>query len=68
MCVNACPCSRPMTRAAVVKKNDTDLNVLLVKVQQIGERFIDLPYLSTLRPGDVCRVQANADGTWRLAD
>lgn len=68
MCAGMCPCSRPMTRPALVKDHDTTRNLLLVKVQQIGDRFIDVTPGTTYKPKDVVTVRARHDGTWELTD
>ena len=67
MCGHACPCSRPMTRVGVVKSHDPKTNVIGVKIQMIGLRFVDVHPSTTYKPGDVVTVQATALG-WELTD
>lgn len=66
MCGHACPCSRPMTRVGVVKRYYDSENLLLVKVQQIGDRFIPVKPGATYYNKQVVTVRATADG-WELA-
>jgi hypothetical protein len=67
MCGAACPCSRPMTRAGVVKSHDAKLKVIGVMIQMIGLRFIDIHQKETPIIGSVVLTRAKSDGTWELS-
>jgi hypothetical protein len=56
-----------MTRPGVVKSNDSKLNVIGVKIQSIGLRFIDVHPSETPVVGSIVLTHAKSDGTWELS-